>query len=161
MALYNPPILRSIVQFFHLGAMANILVHSGSLEKFKIIWLQEIGLLYRICVQTWLSMYLGCVYILAVKKLLVLYIFPLALCILWLWKNFWMCIASILWHYVSSGCEKISGYVYLPSGCMYPLASKKLLDVYSFYPLALCILRLCMKNVWLCNMYAITPNLFT
>ena len=85
------------MQFFHLGAMANILVHSGSLEKFKIIWLQEIGLLYRICVQTWLSMYLGCektsgsvhrlfgfLYPLAVKKSLVMYIFPLAVCILWL-----------------------------------------------------------------------------
>ena len=40
------------------------------------------------------------------------------------------------------GCEKTSGFVYLPSGFMYPLALKKRLDVYSFYPLALCILRL-------------------
>ena len=46
----------------------------------------------------------GFLYPLAVKKSLVMYIFPLAVCILWLWKNFWMCIASILWHYVSSGC---------------------------------------------------------
>ena len=67
----------------------------------------------------WLCIYFGCektsgsvhllfgfLYPLAVKKSLVMYIFPLAVCILWLWK--------------------------------------KLLDVCSFYPLALCILRLCM-----------------
>ena len=66
-----------------------------------------------------------------------------AVYIFWLVKNFWFCTSS-LWLCVSSGCEKISGFVYLPSGNMYPLALKKHQDGCSFYPLALCILSLCM-----------------
>ena len=72
---------------------------------------------------------------------------------------------------IYSGCEKTSGSVHLPSGfmyplavkkslvvcifpsgCVYPLALKKHLDVCSFYPLALCILRLCTMSgsVYMC-----------
>ena len=62
--------------------------------------------IYSGCEKTSGSVHLpsGFVYPLAVKESLVVYIFPLAVCILWLWKNIWMCLVSILWHYVSSVC---------------------------------------------------------
>ena len=65
----------------------------------------------------WLCIYFGCEKTSGSVHLLfgfcILWLWKnLWLCIysLWLyvssgfWKNFWVCIASILWHYVSSGC---------------------------------------------------------